>query len=531
MKEIKSFKKQHFTKFLIFAMALSGMAALIYEVVANEVLFFFFDSSSHSLATVLSSFLLGLAIGSFLISKTLHRIKNKRRAFVVIQVLIGVYAILFLTNFEIIPQYLSVFYNWAGENAALFLLSKFIIANTYFIFPTILLGASFPLAVSIIVKRAKRAGADVGTLYSADLAGAIIGSIIGGFILIPLLGLKAAILAGAAMNFLSAIFTVEKRRSISTYLFIVLIAGLLIFSFIGIVTPENKSAFYFQTVTQTEDTNSEELTQNSTDLQESNSEQQAPSINEFFEKKNVLFQADSPFGQVHVTEVKGCKELYLDRRFQCACWSESEREFPKILLEGSTEKINALVIGLGCGITASTVAESENVKKTTIIEINPFVVQASEYFREDNNNVIDNEKIELVVADAGRYLLETDKIFDTIIMDVENPQIAHSSSLYTVEYFKIMKNRLDDNGALAIWSYRGQYDYTKTFYRSLKEAFPTVYVKFGYNDSFKLFYAFKKETQIPLTSKELELNQMLEKDKQFELNTLNNQVLKNKIEG
>ena len=73
--------------------------------------------------------------------------------------------------------------------------SKFVIANIYFLFPTILLGASFPLASSLLVKKLENTGKDIGILYSADLLGAIIGAVLTGFFLIPIVGLKNVKLA------------------------------------------------------------------------------------------------------------------------------------------------------------------------------------------------------------------------------------------------------------------------------------------------------------------------------------------------
>jgi len=87
------------------ALALSAASALIYEVVATHILLSYFAESSYSVATVLSVFLLGLAIGSLLIYYIIHKISNKKFLFATIQIFIALYAYLVLSNLtDIIPK-------------------------------------------------------------------------------------------------------------------------------------------------------------------------------------------------------------------------------------------------------------------------------------------------------------------------------------------------------------------------------------------------------------------------------------------
>lgn len=76
-----------------FALGLSAASALIYEVVATKMLYFYFTESSYSIATVLSVFLFGLGIGSLVIYYLSNRIKDKRLLFGVLQLLIALFVI------------------------------------------------------------------------------------------------------------------------------------------------------------------------------------------------------------------------------------------------------------------------------------------------------------------------------------------------------------------------------------------------------------------------------------------------------
>ncbi|MCK5140414.1 MAG: fused MFS/spermidine synthase, partial [Thermodesulfovibrionia bacterium] len=177
------------------ALGLSAASALIYEVVSTNILFFYFIKSSYSIATVLSVFLLGLGIGSLIIYKSSEKIKNKKTLFGILQILVAVYSFFILANLTDIAPALST-------------LGVFIASFVILLIPTIFLGAVFPLAGSIFIKKKKEI---MGLVYSLDLFGAIAGTIIAGFILIPLLGNRIAILFGAAFNLLSAIVIFPKK--------------------------------------------------------------------------------------------------------------------------------------------------------------------------------------------------------------------------------------------------------------------------------------------------------------------------------
>ena len=102
---------------------------MLYEVVITNLLFFYFVESTYSIATVLSTFLLGLGVGSFLIYK-LKKIKNKESLFGYLQLLLGLYALFILTNLpRIIP--------------AIHPAGIFIVSSALLMIPTIILGASF----------------------------------------------------------------------------------------------------------------------------------------------------------------------------------------------------------------------------------------------------------------------------------------------------------------------------------------------------------------------------------------------------
>ena len=170
------------------ALILSAASGLIYEVVITNLLFFYFIESSYSISTVLSIFLFGLGAGSFVIYKFKDKITDKRSLFGLLQLAIAVYGLLVLANLTKIIPSINTF--------GLFV-SSFLIL----LLPTLFLGAIFPLAASII-----RKGRDdvTGLVYFIDLSGAVFGSLIAGFLLIPTFGNRFTILFAVFINLTAA---------------------------------------------------------------------------------------------------------------------------------------------------------------------------------------------------------------------------------------------------------------------------------------------------------------------------------------
>ena len=113
---------------------------------------------------------------------------------------------------------------------------------------------------------------------------------------------------------------------------------------------------------------------------------------------------------------------------------------------------NALVIGCGAGVTAGAVSIGPRVKTMTIAEIEPLVPKSvAEYFGEHNYNVVKNPKVTIHIDDARHFLLTTDQKFDAITSDPLDPWVKGAATLYTVEFFDIVKKHLNPGGVVTLF--------------------------------------------------------------------------------
>jgi spermidine synthase len=112
---------------------------------------------------------------------------------------------------------------------------------------------------------------------------------------------------------------------------------------------------------------------------------------------------------------------------------------------------NALVIGLGSGITAGSLSAINSLKDITILEISDEVIEASAFFEPENRNVLEDPRVRLVTADARNYLMAASDTYDLIVSEPSNPWISGIANLFTDEFLKLAKSRLTPEGVMTQW--------------------------------------------------------------------------------
>ena len=113
---------------------------------------------------------------------------------------------------------------------------------------------------------------------------------------------------------------------------------------------------------------------------------------------------------------------------------------------------SVLIVGFGAGVTAGTFVAHPGIERIVIAEIEPLVVEeSSAYFREANNDVLADPRVEVVYDDARHFLLTTDETFDLVTSDPIHPWMKGAAALYSKEYFELVRDRLNDGGVITQW--------------------------------------------------------------------------------
>ena len=182
---------------------LSGAAGLLYEVVWSKQLAYLLGGSLQSVATVVAAFLGGLALGARFLGTRLANRPGLTRTYAVLEVGVALLGVLMLPLLRSLDAPVGQLYRTFGGESAAFASARVALLFVLLVPPAALMGATLP----VLVARSERGtlGAGLAGLYAINTLGAVAGSVIGGFYLLPSLGLTAATFVAAALNLFAAL--------------------------------------------------------------------------------------------------------------------------------------------------------------------------------------------------------------------------------------------------------------------------------------------------------------------------------------
>ncbi len=180
----------------------SGATALIYEVLWARMLGLVFGATTIAISAVLAAFMGGLATGSAVGGSLAKRLRNPLRAYALIEIGIGLYALIVPWLFRGIDWVYAFVWESFHPGFYGFALSRFALAAIVLFVPTALMGATLPVLVAAIQGAGESRASGVAKLYALNLAGAIVGTVAAGFLLLPTFGVRATIWIAAAGNLL-----------------------------------------------------------------------------------------------------------------------------------------------------------------------------------------------------------------------------------------------------------------------------------------------------------------------------------------
>ena len=186
----------------------SGATGLIYEVLWARMLGLVFGATTLAISTVLAAFMGGLAIGSAVAARLARRITKPLATYGWMEIGIAIYALLVPFLFQWIDNVYALIWQQFQPGFFAFSLWRFALSGLVLLVPTTLMGATLPVLAAAFVHSSERDSNSVTRLYACNLAGAILGTLAAGFILLPTLGIRRTIAVAAAMNILVGIVAI-----------------------------------------------------------------------------------------------------------------------------------------------------------------------------------------------------------------------------------------------------------------------------------------------------------------------------------
>jgi spermidine synthase len=414
--------------------ALAGFAGLALEVVWFRVLLLFLPATTYAFTTMLSTVLFGIALGSLVAADLVERSPDPARGLARIQIASGVLVVSSMAG-------LAHAYRLGWLDTTTALLPACIVA----LLPaTTLMGATFPFGLEVWLKDDRaHVGARVGVLYSVNVCGAVAGSLAGAFLLLPFLGSRASLVLLAGVYVVSGCLLVASAYGRRALVRVALMAGVALAAGSAAV-PDLFAAVIARRYGHGE--------------------------RQVFRSEGVQTTAT-----VH-RQPAGTLVLYLDGLHQANDTSQMVRIHAEIghlpmILHPSPSR--ALVIGLGGGVTAGSVAEHRRVA-TDVVELARSVVLAAPFFAHVNGHVLEQPNVRLRTDDGRNYLLLTPRRYDVVTADIIQPIHAGAGNLYSREYFTLARRVLKENGVMLQWIGHREEVHYKLIMRTFLEVFPNA---------------------------------------------------------
>jgi len=458
-------------KLFVYVLFLTGFLALALEVFYTKTLILFFGSSTYAFSLIVIIFLLGIALGSLVISPFLDRFKKGNFLFGIFTGILGFWLFLTLKLFEKFPfLYLKILERFQGSqffdkpNFSTIIFTQSLILIFIILPVTFLMGIIFPLGIKLANPDSKKIGEGIGKLYFANTLGGVLGSIVAGFFFLPTFGFQKSLVFIFVIYTLLGIFFVFREKEITKFRKNALISFLIILIIFGILSSTWSK---------------EILTIGIFPYLPSYLGLSEKEIRENLEKEEILFYKEG-LSQVAVTKKGKILSLKINGKIDASNGADLETEIlsgllPLIL---HSEPKEILVIGLGSGITLGAVTQFDSLEKIEVVEIDPKVIEAAQYFKDYNHDALNDKRVKMTLADARNYLYLTDKKYDVISSGPSNPWVSGNAYLFTKEYYELSKSNLKEKGVMAQWIqyYSFWPEDLKTVLKTFQEVFPKTYL-------------------------------------------------------
>jgi len=432
-------------RIILLASFLMGLTSIADEVFWSRILVLHLGSSVYSYSLMLFAFLVGLAAGSAAVSTVIER-ADLPKLLARLQVALAVVLAIQIHLFVKFPDILEWFGGLTGvesyESRLLAFLGSVLVA---ILPPTALMGATFPVAVKLYSRlRNESESRGVGTVYFWNTVGSILGSLGAGFVFVRLLGSQNGLFTMAAVNLLVALILLARSTGAKKeWLALAGGAAALAVAFVaakpdqvilsaGIFVDEKAPILLFR----------EDVTATVT-LRRMGDGFLSLELNGV----NVAGSA---------SDLRGTQKL--------------QGHLP-LLMHPNPKKV--LHIGFGSGGTAYSVS-LHPVEKITIAEISPEVLEVSDReLRSENHGVLEDKRVVAEINDGRNFVLATPEKFDVILSDSIHPRYAGNGSLYTLDYFRLCRERLNPGGVISMWL--PTYSLTTRNYVQIVRAFHEVF--------------------------------------------------------
>ncbi|MDH5676989.1 MAG: fused MFS/spermidine synthase [Nitrospinota bacterium] len=438
------------------AMAMALMAAAGFSSIALEILWtrgfvVSFKSTVYLFSGLLSIYLLGMALGSHVFSRVLDKVEDPLRLLGLAQMGVGIWAFVSVPIFMKVPgmaeTLAGMFSHMTLSRDMLVMLA---LMGITILPPAFLMGISFPLLTKVITESLGSLGRRSGMAYATGTLGGIGGSLLAGFVMLPMMGLQISIFLVGAVALLTGYtaITLSRRRPMLAWALPTTLATAIFI--VSVVYIAGVDVGLGRVV-----------------------------------KEKVALAREGATGSVRVIEDrKGGPLTLMVNDYQLATSGDVAVRFGHLPMILHPDAKSALVISLGSGITTGAVG-GHPVERIDCVELVPELMDVQRLFEKDNHKIAKDERLHVTFWDGRNYARVSKRKYDVVISDLFQPDSAGVGALYSLEHYQNVKARLAEGGIMAQWLplYQLSAHDLKVIMRTFAYAFENVTVWSGDTNS------------------------------------------------
>jgi len=330
-------------------------------------------------------------------------------------------------------------------------------------------GLQFSLFIGLLGQGEKDVGKEVGLVSSWNTAGAICGSLAGGFGLVPLLSapgvwrLVAVVLAVLGISVCAYAWRLTRRRTWALATLGVGIAAL------GMIAAPGPTAVWRHGAVGTGRVARMKALTDGNALHDWENEV----------RRSVLWEADGVESSVAIV-ASDALAFHVNGMCDGNAIEDVGTQVMLGLIGGALhpQPRAAIVVGLGTGETAGWLADVPSIERVDVVELEPAVQEMALRCRLVNRDVMANPKVRLIFNDAREVLLTAAGRYDLIVCEPSNPYRSGIANLFTREFYLAGRNRLHEGGLFVQWLQAYEIDQRtmRTMFATFRSVFPHVAV-------------------------------------------------------
>ncbi|WP_459040121.1 fused MFS/spermidine synthase [Stenotrophomonas sp. PSU-St83] len=433
-------------RLVLLVAAATGASSFVYEITWVRMLSLALGTTLHSFELMLAAFILGIAFGGLWLRRRADRMPSPLRVAGWVQVWMGLAALasmfVYAQAFDWVGWLMRVIVR-SADGYVLYNVASAAIAGLVMFPAAFFAGMTLPL-LTLALLRAGQGERAIGQAYAFNTLGAIVGVLAAIHLLMPLLGLKYALLVAAVVDIVLGLVLLQRLRlaapgRLRSPLWQAgalgvagVVAAVLLVRFDPLVL--NSSVYRHGTA---------RLADTATMLFSRDGQTATVAV----------YESTQPIGRMRAIATNGKVDAGMAVSMAQAPTSDESTMILlaalPLALRDDYQRVG--VIGFGSGLSTHTLLGDQRVGRVETVEIEPAMVEGARLFGERVERAFNDPRSHVVIDDAKSYFAASPRKYDLIISEPSNPWVGGTAALFSDEFYAFVPQQLNEGGVFVQW--------------------------------------------------------------------------------